>query len=266
MGQRRFAVADIRPERPMPKTNSVRKWEKFCLKVRDVGYFLMSHCEFDEATKSIADPRVMAVCVLARTLSNLLAVRHLVRGKHIVEARSIARCCYENSFWIQGILTGGDKFVREMRRDEAASFKSRLEFVFAKVGKLSDPEREKGLRQQLRDDKKLQPKPLNPKETATRGPLEQSYLIYSQLSADAAHPSLSALMRYIIKSVEDGHTVYTLAAVPAPKVGEAAKTLEWACGATVAVCVGVNQIYQGTKANDAIRQIADELVGMAGYD
>jgi hypothetical protein len=167
---------------------------------------------------------------------------------------------------MQGILAGGDAFVQEMRRDEAASFRSRLEFIFSMTNGISDAEMGMGLRKRLRDDKKLEPKPLHPRDAAKRGPLEQSYLIYSQLSADAAHPSLTALMRHIVKSMDDGHTVYTLAAIPEPRQGEAAKTLEWACGATVAVCVGVNELYKGTKANDAIKQLVDDLVSMAGYN
>jgi hypothetical protein len=250
----------------MPKTTSVRKWEAFSLKVRDIGYVLMDRCGFDGATKGIADPRCMATCILARTLSNLLAVRHLIRGKHIVEARTIARCCYENSFWVQGLVAGGDAFVYEMRRDEAASFQSRMEFIFATVGKLDDPKKEQGLRERLRANKKLNPKPLNPKETSARGPLGKGYTIFGQLSADSAHTSLSALMRYLVKTAEDGHTIYTVEAVPAPKPGEAATTLEWACGAAIGVIIGVNQIYQGTPATELIRQLMEEHVEMAGFD
>jgi hypothetical protein len=245
--------------------DSVEKWQEFCLKVRYIGYVLMSHCGFDSGSKGITDPRVMATTLLARTLSNLTAVRHLVEVGHVVEARTIARCCYENSFWIQGLIAGDDEFVLEMRRDEAASFRSRMESIFATVGKLDDPEKEDGLRQRLRENKKLNPKPLNPKEASARGPLGRSYSIYSQLSADSAHPSLTALMRYLVKTVEDNTTVYTVAAVPEPRSGEAVKTLEWACGGAVAVIVGVNQIYQGTPADESIRHLMDELVEMAGY-
>ena len=65
-----------------------------------------------------------------------MCIRDRVEGGHIVEARTIARCCYENSFWMQGLIAGGDAFVLEMRRDEAASFRSRMETIFATVGKL----------------------------------------------------------------------------------------------------------------------------------
>ena len=244
---------------------SVEKWQEFSLKVRDIGYVVMSHCGFDSGNTRITDPRVMATTLLARTLSNLLAVRHLVKGGYIVEARTIARCCYENSFWVQGLIAGGDAFVLEMRRDEAASFRSRMETIFTTVGKLEDQKKEDGLRQRLRENKKLNPKPLNPKEASARGPLGTSYMIYGQLSADAAHPSLTALMRYLVKSVEGNTVIHTVEAVPEPKIGETLKTLEWACGGAVAVIVGVNQLYQGTPADDLIRHLMDELVEMAGY-
>ena len=215
----------------------------------------MDRCGFDGPTKGIADPRCMATCILARTLSNLMAVRHLIHGKHIVEARTIARCCYENSFWMQGLAADGDAFVHEMRRDEAASFQSRMESIFATVGRLDDPEKGKGLRERLRANKKLNPKPLSVKEASARGPLVKGYTTFSQLSADAVHTSLSALMRYLMKTAEDDHLIYTVEAVPAPRPGEAVKTLEWACGAAIGVIVGVNQIYKGTPATELISQL-----------
>jgi hypothetical protein len=73
-------------------------------------------------------------------------------------------------------------------------------------------------------------------------------------------------MRYLVKSVEGNHTVYTIEAVPTARQGEAEKTLEWACGAAVAVIVGVNQLYGGTQAGMEIGGLADEQVRLAGYD
>jgi hypothetical protein len=185
---------------------SVEQWIEFCLRVRDAGYFLMSQCGFGDSRTGIADPRVMATCVLARTLSNLLAVRILVVEGHIVEARTITRCCYENSFWMQGLIDNGDAFVLEMQRDEAASFRSRMEFIFKNAKTALWAVANANLRNRLRSQRRLDPKPLTPKEASERGPLANSYLIYSQLAADAAHPSLSALMRYLDKSAEDHRT------------------------------------------------------------
>jgi hypothetical protein len=145
---------------------TVEEWAAFCVRVRDVGYFLMSQCGFNGSEKGIADPRVMASCVLARTLSNLLAVRALVSERHIVEARTITRRCYENSFWIQGLVDGGDDFVREMRRDEAASFRSRMEFIFKNAKTALSAEADENLRRRLRSDQSLDPKPLTPKEAS----------------------------------------------------------------------------------------------------
>jgi hypothetical protein len=247
------------------KERSMEKWQDFGRKVSEAGYILISECKFEPSAKGITDPRAMAYCVLARTISNLQAVLVLVKSNQIVEARTITRCCYENSFWIQGLLTSGDEFVREMRRDEAASMKSRVEFILAKMGdQLDDTEQVKGLRQRIIDDKKLRPKRLNLKEAAGRGPLGSFYDVYGQLSADAAHPSLTSLKRYFDKTYEDGQTVYTFTGVPEPKPEEAQLTLEWACCGTLSVYIGVNQLFQWTGASSVVEEAANEFAGMAG--
>jgi Family of unknown function (DUF5677) len=245
---------------------AVENWKTFCLRVRDVGHELMSHCGIEDATKGLKDPRVMATCVLARTLSNLLAVRTLIEAGHVVEARTVTRCCYENSFWVQGLLTGGDAFVAEMLKDEAASFKKRIEFIFKNASSALTPEGEQVLRQRLRAGKELDPTPLTPRRASQRGPLERSYLFYSHLSADSAHPSLSALMRYLEKAEEGSQRIYTVLAEPPVRQQEAEQTLTWACGAAVSVIVGVNQIYMYTPATAEIQKLGDEIVKLAGFD
>ncbi|MBW7965524.1 hypothetical protein [Bradyrhizobium sp. BR 10261] len=38
----------------------------------------------------------------------------LLDAKQIVEARTIARCCLENLYWIVGLAEDGDNFVEQM--------------------------------------------------------------------------------------------------------------------------------------------------------
>ena len=50
-------------------------------------------------------------------MRRLLNDRHV----HIVEARVLARCIYENLIWIGALRERGSDFVKEMLDDEAAN-------------------------------------------------------------------------------------------------------------------------------------------------
>jgi hypothetical protein len=98
-------------------------------------------------------------------------------------------------------------------------------------------------------------KSLNPKDVALSGLLRDGYLIYSQLSADAAHPTVTSLHRHVGHCEKDGEGLIDV--VPAPKEEEVTMTWDWACNAMLGACVGVNEILGGTLAGQKLGQIAD---------
>jgi Family of unknown function (DUF5677) len=146
-----------------------------------------------------ADPKVVAVLLLIRTLSNFRSTLILLHADCIVEARTIARCCFENLFTIAALREGGQRFVLEMGEDFKASRKARAEFLMQQTGDMPNTEWQPKLRAFIaslgRGQKKR--KSLDPKRVAARGPLLKGYAYYSELSADAAHPTLDALQRYL---------------------------------------------------------------------
>jgi hypothetical protein len=116
---------------------------------------------------------------------------------------------------------------------------------------------EQRLKEQLKAIKKHRPdaKSLNPKSVAYEGPLSDLYLIYSQLSADAAHPTITSLSRYAGKEAADNEKLIDVE--PAIKDDEVEMTLDWACNAMLGVCVGVNQVLGGTSAGRELEAFAD---------
>ena len=98
-------------------------------------------------------------------------------------------------------------------------------------------------------------KSLNPKNVALSGLLRDGYLIYSQLSADAAHPTVTPLHRHFGHCEKDGEA--RIDVVPAPKEEEVTMTWDWACNAMPGACVSVNEILGGTLAGQKLGQIAD---------
>ncbi len=98
-------------------------------------------------------------------------------------------------------------------------------------------------------------KSLNPKNVPLSGLLRGGYLIYNQLSADAAHPTVTSLHRHVGRCEKDGEA--RIDVVPAPKEEEVTMTWDWACNAMPGACVSVNEILGGTLAGQKLGQIAD---------
>jgi hypothetical protein len=234
-------------------------WLEFADKLVAIGFSILSEAQITETEKGAADPKVVAATLLIRTLSNFRGAMALAREGRVVEARVLARCCFENNFWIAELAARGDAFVREMGDDESKSRKARGEFILSEGFRL-DEEVEKRLKAQLRTAKKRSPQArfLNPKDVARGGPLAQGYIFYSQLSSDAAHPTMASLNRYIGRFEKNGETVRGFDCDPPVKEAEIAQTVDWACLALIGACVGVSQILEGTPAGQGLVKVADE--------
>ena len=54
--------------------------------------------------------------LLARTVWRVKGALILLEAKHIVEARTITRCYFENLYWLVGLIKEGEAFVRKIQR------------------------------------------------------------------------------------------------------------------------------------------------------
>jgi hypothetical protein len=102
---------------------------------------------------------------------------------------------------------------------------------------------------------------LYPKQVAALSDIWRSYVFYSQLSSDAAHPSVTALNRYVVPHTAD--EVGGIDVEPMVKDEEIEETLELLCQAVMCVCVGVNQMLGGTQGGSALNGLADEYVALS---
>lgn len=206
--------------------------------------------------KRFVDPKVLALMLASRALSNFRGVFILIENGLVVESRILVRCCFENAFWIAGLQAKGDGFVKKMLEDEMRSRRVRGEWVLTKKPQLSG-EVEKRLREQLKliNKNSDKAKSLSPKDVALSGLLREGYGIYSQLSADAAHPTVTSLNRHVGRS-DKGHEAL-IDVVPAPKDEEIITTWDWACNAMLGVSVGVNEILGGAPAGQGLLDLAD---------
>ena len=195
----------------------------------------------------------MVVCLLLfRTMSNFKVVTKLIREDMVVEARTITRCCCENVFFIAALKEQGKKFVDAMVIDERNNRKKRGQVLVERTSG-SDSALTEQLRACLRQLESEEQKPqwLNPQSVANRGSLRKAYMLYAELSADSAHPSLEALDRHINR-LEDGTIVNERGFCIDPRLrpAEAAQTMECACLMVLSTYVWVNDILGGGTSVD----------------
>jgi hypothetical protein len=238
--------------------STLEEIEKFATKLERAGERVFKSACIGNAEPILGgDPKIIAVLLLIRTLSNFRGTVILLRADRIVEARTVARCCFENLFTIAALSKDGQRFVSEMCKDRRASQKARAEFLLQRTRDMAERDWEPKLRASIASLGKGQTKQkwLDPKRVATRGLLLNSYCYYAELSADAAHPTLDALWRYQGLAQENGETIWTVDINPLVNPTERRMTLMLVCEALLGVCVEVMEFLN-------LRSVNDELVAL----
>jgi hypothetical protein len=94
-----------------------------------------------------------------------------------------------------------------------------------------------------------------------RSDFEKTYIFYGQLSSDAAHPSTTALSRYIVpESHPEGGGIDVQ---PVVSEHEFAETCEYLCMASIGVCVAADQIIGGTAGGKVLNVIAERYTELS---
>jgi hypothetical protein len=219
-----------------------------------------------ESEVGAADPKVVALALLCRTMSHVEGVVAMVERGLIVEARTLTRCCYENLIWIDGLANDGLGFVKKITGNDYAYKKLRGKVLLEwAVKQESKPHFEEKLQAYVDELKVTQPgaKPISFKTTAKEGVLKDAYIVYGQLSSDAAHPSVESLSRYISRTkVSETETMMNIHALPDPEPAEVLQTLEFACNALLGVCVGANQIIGGLPSGKQLAPMFEEYLAL----
>ena len=147
----------------------------------------------------------IAQLLFVRALSNFQGAILMAERGAVVEARTLARTCLESVFALAAAVSMQDGFVDRIVANEMGSKSKGAHWL------LNQPERtikiEPGAQSELKsfvDRLKEEAEPTSSfatEEMARNGGLEGLYVLFRQLSSDAAHPLLEALNRY----VDDGH-------------------------------------------------------------
>src|SRR5262245_1533499 len=106
------------------------KFYPICQRLADAAIDIAGHCTLTVSERGLINPKVLALALLCRTLHNFKGVVMLTRDKLVVEARVLARCCYENMYMVGGLAKGGEAFAERMLVDDRAGKNKRLKFTF----------------------------------------------------------------------------------------------------------------------------------------
>jgi hypothetical protein len=193
---------------------SKEEWHSFADRLIALAYTIFGEAKIDITEKLFGEPRILSLALLCRTIGNFKGAVALTKQGLVVEARTLTRSCYENLYFMAALVEQGDEFVKAMHQDQIRNFRSQGEFLLENIGSehIGDPTFVDQLRARLKEMKLRWPKAslLTPKQTVKDSVLRESYLIYSKLSGDAAHPSVLALKRHLVRFEEDGEQVLGL--------------------------------------------------------
>jgi len=180
-------------------------------------------------------------------------------GASVVEARTIARCCLENLFWIGGLAAKGEAFVKQMEDDNdvnkqklgnALLANSKMQGGDAELeGKLEAFLDELRAKEQLEieevaktGEKKAKKTTIGHKNEADAAKISQAYIFYRQLSGDSAHPSATSLSRHIDETADRDHP--TFSGDPIVRPDEPEETFQVASMALLGVCIVANDMLK----------------------
>jgi len=252
----------------MDETALKTDWLDFAKRLRPVGMGIFGATPIKITEQGSADIRIIALMLLARTLSNLRAAIALTEGGFIVEAKVIARCCFENSYWVGALVKEGDKFRTSMVQHEMKHKRMRAQTIFsttATTGGLEGAISDK-LRQWMRDHKQYEDSPtLDPKAVCERAENE-SYMFYQHLSWDA-HPSIETMNRYF--EPPDANGAPGIDVSPTVRDAEVIEMLNLMCLAVIGVFLGVGELLGQDNAPTgkmaAEYKALTERTGAAGF-
>jgi hypothetical protein len=114
----------------MTLSKLIDDWRTHCTKICECIEKILETANVPFTAQSFSEPRFLALTLLSRTLSNLKGAMVLLDSKLIVEARTVARCCVENYFWIGGLVYQGDEFVKQMRHDALSQRQATHQVIF----------------------------------------------------------------------------------------------------------------------------------------
>jgi hypothetical protein len=224
--------------------SKVRGWRALAGRILKRANDVFEGANVPLTEKGAKDPKVIALALLARTVNNFEAALKMIEAGYVVEARTLTRCCWENLFWSAALVKKGEEFVQRIELDDAFSRQKRGKRLL-NWSKAQEAPRdfESTLEAFLEEFAERNPDRagIQHAQAAEAGSVKGGYIIYGELSNDAAHPSASSLSRHVEWNDDDSN--FTIHARAPVELDEVEQTLEFACSSMFGVLVAANQLF-----------------------
>jgi hypothetical protein len=119
-------------------------WAELAETLGQLGCDILEGASVTYTADGFLDPKILAILLMARTLSNFKGAIILLMNNLIVEARILVRSCHENAFWIVGLNTYGRDFANKMMSADIKSKQTRANLIFSRADMKISEETEKG--------------------------------------------------------------------------------------------------------------------------
>ena len=211
------------------------------------------------------DPRVIALTLLCRSISNFRATLLLAQQEQVMEARAMVRLLNENLLWLGALRERGAAFVEDMIADQqhndAVIARATMRLTSKHGGDVSSEGALK-LRSIIKsiDKRTSRGKKLHANEIAAQGVVELAYVDYLAFSLDALHCSVRSLGRHLSSERTETTDELTVSVVPNTPPKEVLSTVLNACSALMGAAVAANEQIGFTTASAALAALHTEFV------
>jgi hypothetical protein len=221
-----------------------------------------AHVDLDQSWAR--NPKVVALTILCRSISNFRASVRLVQQEQVLEARALVRLLYENLLWLAALRERGEAFVQDMMEDEAFNRKALAEMTLRVTARHGADVGSPGalkLRSFIKETAQRFPttKKLQASKTAAEGVVETTYVEYGRLSLDAVHCSITALGRHVWSERTNGKIELVVSVIPNTPPREVLSTVLHACRALMGAAVTVNELLGFTGVTATLASLMTEF-------
>jgi hypothetical protein len=243
----KFAPRSPRP--PSALTEAEQRAFAFAEEVHGLAVGVVDAAIAEVVFEGERDPKVYALALLCRSISNFRGALTMARLDQAAESRTLVRSCFENLFLVDQLLKHGAGYVKTLRSHDTAGWHSVDRSVLKHLGVAESPLGET-IRGRIKREHAEFPKPERLTVSAmAEGEIARMYPIYALLCHDAAHASITALRRHY-GHVEKG--LCTVEIVPPFRAKERLDTLDLGCNVVLGACLNVNVILGRSSQNGAV--------------
>ena len=256
------SILVLLPHRRSPSDGELERAIEYAQRLLDASIAVVGTSRIQLNERWARDPKVVALTLLCRSISNFRAAVRLVQQEQVMEARTLVRLLYENLLWLGALRERGFPFVQDMIADDMHNRKALAELTMKITGKHGADVSDGGalkLRSFINELGLQSTKKLRADKIAAEGPVEPLYVEYTRLSLDAAHCSVTALGRHLSSERTATKTELMVSVIPKTPPKEVLSTVVHACRALMGAAIGANELVGFTSVSDKLSTLVAEF-------